>query len=181
MPECKCCWWYKPTIWQGEEYACQFFIPEPESCAIYSPLPPVGLCRGCEHSRWDYPDKPFCRKNKPATEDGHCPGFEARRPAAALPCPTCGAPLGVVDGAAVCSQGHRWRLRRSRSICPRCGRPYATFGIDDPQWGGLYREVYSLCPNCGWSRKERRYTGPATGRGYRGQGWSPATGRLLTR
>lgn len=181
MERCRTCSWFAPRTWHGQEYACQFYIAQPETCTIYSRLPPLELCRQCEHARFRHPDRPFCQIRQPATGDDHCPGFESRRPPAALPCPTCGAPLGVVDGAAACPQGHRWPLRRSRGVCPRCGRPYATFGIDDPQWSGLYREVYWLCPSCGWNRQERRYVGPATGRGYRGQHWSPATGRALAR
>jgi len=181
MERCRTCWWYNPTTWQGKEYACQFYVPEPETCAIYSRLPPVDLCRSCEHARFSYPDRPFCRVKRPADEQG-CSGYTVRRPTEPLPCPTCGLPLQIERKRACCPEGHVFALRQSKRPCPRCGRLYATFGIDNPQWAGQYRDVYRLCPECGWHEMEKGvYVGPALGRGYGGQHWSPRTGRVLVR
>jgi len=99
-----------------------------------------------------------------------------------LLCPECKEALEVVDGHVVCPQGHTWRIRRGRSTCPRCGERYATFHIPSRYFPLLYRDVYRICPKCGWHEVLKgRYVGPAEGRGHRGQKWSPVTGRMLVR
>ncbi len=102
------------------------------------------------------------------------------RPVRPVPCPECGQALFFRDGCAVCAGGHSWKLRRGRQHCPHCGETYSTFGIPMPGHELIYRNVYQLC-SCGWIRLQVRYVGPAEGRGYRGQRWSPRTGRLLVR
>ncbi len=102
------------------------------------------------------------------------------RPVHSVSCPECGQVLEYRDGCAVCAGGHSWKLRRGRQHCPHCGERYSTFGIPMPGRELIYRNVYQLC-SCGWSRLQVRYVGPAEGRGYRGQRWSPRTGRLLSR
>ncbi len=157
--------------------------PLPDPCPLFAPCAPLELCQQCVHARWDrpYPARPRCLKQRPATRDGQCEGFCARPPAEPLACPECGNSLAVHGKQAVCPQGHRWSLRLGKKQCPDCGRPYATFGRDSDSTG-CWRDVFMICPGCGWNKVELcRYVGPALGRGYRGQTWSPRTGRPLVR
>ncbi len=157
--------------------------PLPEPCPLFEPCAPLELCQRCVNARWDrpYPERPRCLKSRPAAPDGKCAGFCARPPADPLPCPTCGQPLVANGKQATCSQGHRWPLRQGKKQCPDCGRPYATFGRDSDSTG-YWRDVFMVCPHCGWHKIDLcRYVGPALGRGYRGQTYSPRTGRRLAR
>lgn len=98
-----------------------------------------------------------------------------------LSCPECGRELTLNDGRVECPEGHTWKVRRSTRPCPRCGERYFTFGVPSKRFPLLYRNIYRVC-RCGWYEvKWCVYVGPAEGRGYRGQRWSPVTGRLLVR
>lgn len=164
----------------GKEQVCgHYYTAPPDPCPIFDPVPEPELCRRCEHSRWSRLGDPWCRHKKLA-EDGTCLGFQERRPFAPPPCPTCGLPLSARGNELSCPTGHAWRARRSRSACPRCGERYLVFGIDSPTWPESYRDLYHVCPACGWNEVRKGvYIGPALGRGYRGQHWSPRTGRAL--
>jgi hypothetical protein len=181
-PICQACLWYHPKVVNGREWPCTFHAEPPEGdCERFLPAPPVHLCRSCEHSRWHYLDRPpFCRVPRPGYDNGTCPRFEPRTPAKPLPCPTCGEPLEVSSGEAACSQGHTWRLRRSKQGCPRCGQRYGTFGVTL----GWDRRVDRVCanPECRWSSHRDRHVGPPRGRQrHGGQRVSPVTGRALAK
>jgi hypothetical protein len=183
-PRCESCLWYHPKVINGREIPCTFHIRPPEGeCERFRPLPPVHLCRQCQHSRWGCADRPpSCRRTKPGFDNGSCPSFEPRTPVEPLPCPTCGEALEVVDGEAKCPQGHTWKLRRSsKGICPRCGERYGTFGFRTDRHN---RRVFRLChdPGCRWHSHVDAYVGPPLGRQkHGGQRYSPVTGRALAR
>jgi len=172
--------WLLNVLKKSRGHCGEHYIAPPDPCRYFDPVPAIELCRRCEHSRWSRQGDPWCRHRK--VVDGACLSFQERGESAPLPCPTCGLPLSVAGNQAYCPTGHAWPVRRSRSACPRCGQRYVVFGIDSPTWPESYRDLYHICPECGWNEARKGvYVGPPVGRGCRGQHWSPHTGRALAR
>lgn len=183
MPPCQNCRYHRPETINGHTFPCTLQVRAlEERCPYFIPMPPLELCQKCGFARFQRPgEPPLCfayAHNYSATS---CPHFKQRQPFPALPCPECGRPLSVEEGEACCSAGHRWKLRQSQAVCPRCGRHYYTFGIDE----GHQRIVFKVCPapGCRWNSKtyRRRPDAAPEARGYGGQRWSPQTGRVLAK